>query len=278
MPKTITAAAPPDATATTAITGPAHPDGDRPRRTVNDRTGRPPDARCRVSRSTCRDSTALDLHRDPAELTAALVDIPSVSGAEGADRRPDRGGAARRSAVRGGAARERRAGPHRTSAGRPGCCWPGTSTPCRSPTTCRPGRDGDLLHGCGTTDMKSGDAMLLHLAATVADPSRDLTFVFYDCEEVEPRPQRPDPDRAGAAATGSTADLAILGEPTNGLVEAGCQGTLSAGGHAHRPARALGAVVDGRPTRSTRAAPVLERLADYRPRTSTSTAARTGRA
>ncbi len=33
--------------------------------------------------------------------------------------------------------------------------------------------------------MKSGDAMLLHLAATVDEPARDLTFVFYDCEEIE---------------------------------------------------------------------------------------------
>ena len=33
--------------------------------------------------------------------------------------------------------------------------------------------------------MKSGDAMLLHLAATVPEPTRDLTFVFYDCEEIE---------------------------------------------------------------------------------------------
>ena len=46
-------------------------------------------------------------------------------------------------------------------------------------------QDGDTLHGCGTTDMKSGDAMLLHLAATLPEPSRDLTFVFYDCEEIE---------------------------------------------------------------------------------------------
>ena len=45
--------------------------------------------------------------------------------------------------------------------------------------------DGDTLHGCGTTDMKSGDAMLLHLAATLPEPARDLTFVFYDCEEIE---------------------------------------------------------------------------------------------
>ena len=45
--------------------------------------------------------------------------------------------------------------------------------------------DGDLLHGCGTSDMKSGDAVFLHLAATVADPAHDLTLIFYDCEEIE---------------------------------------------------------------------------------------------
>jgi succinyl-diaminopimelate desuccinylase len=46
-------------------------------------------------------------------------------------------------------------------------------------------RDGDLLYGCGTSDMKSGDAVLLHLAATLTDPAYDLTFVLYDNEEVE---------------------------------------------------------------------------------------------
>ncbi len=86
--------------------------------------------------------------------------------------------------------------------------------------------EGDTLHGCGTTDMKSGDAMLLHLAATLENPSRDLTFVFYECEEIEhdrnglTRIERELPDWL-------TADLAILGEPTNGQVEAGCQGTAA---------------------------------------------------
>ena len=75
--------------------------------------------------------------------------------------------------------------------------------------------------------MKSGDAMLLHLAATLENPSRDLTLVFYDCEEVEAdrnglgRVQREQPEWL-------TGDLALLAEPTNGQVEAGCQGTLTA--------------------------------------------------
>src|SRR6185312_1599191 len=45
--------------------------------------------------------------------------------------------------------------------------------------------DGGELHGCGTSDMKSGDAVFLHLAATVADPKHDLTLVMYDCEEID---------------------------------------------------------------------------------------------
>ena len=36
-------------------------------------------------------------------------------------------------------------------------------------------REGDLLHGCGTTDMKSGDAVIAHLAATLPEPRHDLT-------------------------------------------------------------------------------------------------------
>ena len=112
--------------------------------------------------------------------------------------------------------------------------------------------------------MKSGDAVFLHLAATLAEPSRDLTLVFYDCEEIE------------AAANGLgrietelpewlDADVAILGEPSGGFIEAGCQGTLrvvvSATGTRAHSARAwmgdnaihkLGAAID--------------RLAGYQPR------------
>ena len=73
--------------------------------------------------------------------------------------------------------------------------------------------------------MKSGDAVFLHLAATLADPARDITLVFYDCEEIEAaanglgRIERELPDWLRA-------DVAILGEPSGGYIEAGCQGTL----------------------------------------------------
>src|SRR5690349_5088440 len=45
--------------------------------------------------------------------------------------------------------------------------------------------DGERLYGCGTSDMKSGSALALHLALTVAQPSDDVTYLFYDCEEIE---------------------------------------------------------------------------------------------
>jgi succinyl-diaminopimelate desuccinylase len=85
--------------------------------------------------------------------------------------------------------------------------------------------DRAVLHGRGTVDMKGGVAVILRVAATVPAPSRDVTFVFYDNEEVEAsrnglgRVTRNHPEWI-------TGDFAILGEPSNGTVEGGCNGTL----------------------------------------------------
>jgi len=85
----------------------------------------------------------------------------------------------------------------------------------------------DVLYGCGTSDMKSGVAVQLRLAALVPEPNRDVTFVFYDHEEVESerngllRLSRNRPELLAG-------DLAVLMEPTGGVVEGGCQGTLRA--------------------------------------------------
>ena len=45
--------------------------------------------------------------------------------------------------------------------------------------------EGERLYGCGSSDMKSGVAVMLRLAAGLASPAYDLSFVFYECEEIE---------------------------------------------------------------------------------------------
>ena len=81
--------------------------------------------------------------------------------------------------------RQRRAGPHRPRPADAGAARRAHRHRADRRQRAVRGGTATLLHGCGTTDMKSGVAVLLHLAATVAEPSRDLTFVFYDCEEIE---------------------------------------------------------------------------------------------
>ncbi len=85
--------------------------------------------------------------------------------------------------------------------------------------------DGDLLHGLGTCDMKGGDAVMLRLAATVTEPVRDVTFIFYEAEEIEEE-HNGLKHLAAAHPELMVADFAILMEPSNAGIEAGCQGTL----------------------------------------------------
>ena len=85
--------------------------------------------------------------------------------------------------------------------------------------------DGDVLWGLGSADMKAGVAVLAELARTVADPRVDVTYVFYECEEIDARFNgvsrlfRDRPDLVHG-------DAAVLAEPTGARVEAGCQGTM----------------------------------------------------
>jgi succinyl-diaminopimelate desuccinylase len=169
----------------------------------------------------------LDLTADPVDLCAALVDVPSVSGDEAAladaVERALREQAPHMEVLRSGDAVLART--HLGRAGRVLLAGHLDTVPIAGNVPSR--RDGDVLFGCGTSDMKAGDAVFAHLAATLPEPRHDLTLVFYDCEEVEAH-------RNGLGrierehADWLRADLAILGEPTNGAVEAGCQGTLRA--------------------------------------------------
>jgi succinyl-diaminopimelate desuccinylase len=85
--------------------------------------------------------------------------------------------------------------------------------------------EGDVLWGLGSADMKGGLAVMVALAEAVPEPAVDVTFVFYAGEEVTAEHNglahlvRDRPDLLAG-------DVAILGEPTNGELEAGCQGTL----------------------------------------------------
>jgi succinyl-diaminopimelate desuccinylase len=83
----------------------------------------------------------------------------------------------------------------------------------------------DVLWGLGAADMKGGLAVLLDLATTVEAPAVDATFVFYAGEEVAAEHnglRRLFEERPDLVA----GDAAILGEPTDGVIEAGCQGTM----------------------------------------------------
>ncbi|MGI5273618.1 succinyl-diaminopimelate desuccinylase [Nonomuraea sp. CA-218870] len=205
----------------------------------------------------------LDLTQDVRTLTAAVVDIPSVSGAE--------------QALAGLVEEALRGLPHlevdrsgetvvaRTGLGRAERVLIAGHLDTVPVAGNLPSRvEGGLLHGCGTSDMKAGVAVALKLAATVPDPVRDVTYVFYDCEEVEA--ERNGLNRVAREHPGwLAADFAVLMEPTDGEIEGGCQGTLRAevrvtGKRAHSARSWFGVnAVHG-------AEPVLARLNAYRAR------------
>jgi len=122
----------------------------------------------------------------------------------------------------------------------------------------------DVLWGRGTVDMKAGVAVQLKLAAELVSPRVDITWMWYDHEEV-------DADLNGLTRLSRTrpdlfaGDFAILGEPSGGEVEGGCNGNLRAivrthGVRAHSARAWIGE------NAIHRAAPILARLAEYRPR------------
>src|SRR5699024_9459335 len=210
----------------------------------------------------------LDPRADIAALTAAIVDIESVSGNErqlaDAVEHALRVHAGHLEVHRDGdtvIARTDRGLPQRVLlAGHLDTVPLAVDLP--STSRVRDGREE--LVGRGTCDVKGGDAVLLKLAVEAAAAPMDLTWIFYDHEEVAAA------DNALTRIAAERpelleADFAILGEPTSAGVEGGCKGTMklevTARGVAAHSARDW--VGDNA---VHRLAPVLERLAAYEAR------------
>ena len=125
-----------------------------------------------------------------------------------------------------------------------------------------------VMWGRGATDMKASDAVMLYLAAVLdgrnADPNYDLTYVFYDHEEVaaEKNGLRKVVETHPDWITG---DFAIIGEPTDCGIEGGCNGTMrfdviTHGVAAHSARAWMGS------NAIHKAAEILDRLAAYEPK------------
>ena len=213
---------------------------------------------------------SLALTLDPAlptvELTRRLVDLESVSGHEGAI--ADAVEAALRALPHLEVLRDGDAVVARTTLGRGSRAviaghLDTVPVNCNLPSRLESGPDGDVLWGRGTVDMKGGCAVMLALAASITEPVVDVTWVFYDHEEVDSslnglgRLAHNHPELLAA-------DFAILGEPTGGEVEGGCNGTLRAeirtrGKRAHSARSWMG------DNAIHSLAPVLAALAAYQP-------------
>jgi len=207
---------------------------------------------------------ALDLSRSTVELTADLVDIFSVSGSEGEI--ADLVEAALAPLTHLDVTRDGDAVVARTNRGRERrvvIAGHLDTVPVNDNLPSRLDAHG-ILWGRGTVDMKGGCAILLKLAAELTDPAVDVTWVWYDNEEVASELNglgRVSRNHPGWLA----ADFAILAEPTDAEIEGGCNGTLRAeirttGKRAHS-ARAWAG-----DNAIHKAAPILALLAEYSPR------------
>jgi succinyl-diaminopimelate desuccinylase len=221
----------------------------------------------------------LDLGQDVVALTAALCDIPSVSLDEAVI--ADAVEAALAPLAHLSVTRLGNTVVARTELGRaervvlaghldtvPLTVDPATGEPTNLPTGRITENGEEVLVGRGTVDMKGGVAVALRIAATVPEPTRDITLVCYEGEEIESehngllhlQEQRPE--------LISDADFAVLLEPTGAAVEGGCKGTLRAevttsgvAAHSARPWKGHNAIHD--------AGEILARLNAYQPRTVT---------
>ncbi len=207
--------------------------------------------------------TRLDLRQDVVALTMSLVDTESVSGGE---------------AVIAGSVeqalsevdglevwRHRNSVVARTTLGRPDRVVVAGHLDTVPVNANLPARnDGTNVHGVGSCDMKGGVAVALLLAAQLSEPTRDVTYVFYEAEEVEA-------DRNGLSLIAAVrpevleSDFAVVMEPSNAVIEAGCQGTIRVDvtttgrrAHAARSWNGVNAIHAARD--------VLARLSSYQPR------------
>ena len=206
----------------------------------------------------------LDLGADVVNLTAALVDIPSESRHE--QRIADEVEAALRLLDHVQVTRFGNTVVARTDLGRAQRVVLGGHLDTVPAADNLPHRiDGDNLYGLGSNDMKGGVAVALRCAHELREPSRDVTYVFYECEEI-------DDEANGLRRLAEVhpeflqADFAVLMEPSDAGVEAGCQGTLRAhvrtsGERAHSARSWLGR------NAIHAAADILNRLERYTPRT-----------
>jgi len=208
----------------------------------------------------------LDLHGDVVDLAVALCDIPSVSHDEQV--LADTVERALQPLSHLTVTRDGNTIVARTDLGRSErvvLAGHLDTVPLTDPPNLPVRRVDGMLVGRGTTDMKGGVAVQLALAAALTQPSRDITYVFYDCEEIEDqynglkRIAKVHPEWLAA-------DFAVLLEPTDGGIEGGCKGTMrfdvstkGVAAHSARPWNGHNAIHD--------AQDVLARLAAYEPQT-----------
>ena len=175
-----------------------------------------------------RSDVALDIRSGIVSLTAQLVDVPSVSFHESAlaDQIHDALAQLDHLDVQ----RLGNCVVARTNLGRSSRVLLAghlDTVPAASNDRAQVDESAEVLRGLGSCDMKGGIAVMLRVLHAVPAPERDITAVFYDCEEVASehnglgRLAAQNPDLLHA-------DMAILLEPSNAGVEAGCQGTLRA--------------------------------------------------
>ncbi|MBM6405125.1 succinyl-diaminopimelate desuccinylase [Phycicoccus sp. CSK15P-2] len=215
---------------------------------------------------------SLDLSADVTSLTAAVCDIESVSLDEAA--LADAVEAAVRATGRLEVTRIGNTVVARTALGRDERVVlaghldtvPLTTDPENLPTRRVDGAGGEVLWGRGTVDMKGGVAVMLRVLHEVPEPTRDITYVFYEAEEIDSRFNGLLHVQQEAPHLVEDADFAVLLEPTDARVEGGCKGTLRAlvstkgiAAHSARPWKGHNAIHD--------AAEILARLVAYEPET-----------